>query len=92
MTMIPIENSLALPDCIDEDGLIVGWSLEREPRRRPIGFKFGAAADPASAVIDPTEVPSTPCWAITRRPASMSLRWVSARRSVGVWRVSWRTR
>ncbi|PZU76967.1 type IV secretory system conjugative DNA transfer family protein [Brevundimonas sp.] len=53
MTMIPIENSLALPDCIDEDGLIVGWSLEREPRRRPIGFKFGAAADPASAVIDP---------------------------------------
>lgn len=55
MSLVPIENSLTLPDDIDEAGLIVGWSLEREPRRQPIGFKFGKAAsgDPATAVVNP---------------------------------------
>ncbi|GAA0777982.1 type IV secretory system conjugative DNA transfer family protein [Brevundimonas olei] len=55
MSLIPIDSELALPDSIDEPGLIVGWSLERERRGRPIGFKFGAAAaaDPATAVVAP---------------------------------------
>ena len=55
MSLVPIENSLTLPDSIDEAGLIVGWSLEREHRRQPIGFKFGKAASggPATAVINP---------------------------------------
>lgn len=55
MILIPVENELALPDTVDESGLIVGWSLEREHRRGPIGFRFGtaAAADPATAVLAP---------------------------------------
>lgn len=56
MSLIPIEDGLALPESVDEDaGLIVGWSLEREHPRRPIGFKFGtaAAAETATAVVDP---------------------------------------
>lgn len=55
MTLIPINSTLVLPDNVDEPGLIVGWSLEREHRRRPIGFKFGtaAAADPATPAVAP---------------------------------------
>ena len=55
MPLKPLENSLALPDRIDESGLIVGWSLEQEPRRRPIGFSYGARAEqaPASVAIAP---------------------------------------
>jgi type IV secretion system protein VirD4 len=55
MSMIPVDSELDLPQQIDEEGLIVGWSLERQPRRRPIGFKFGAAATTGSAasLIDP---------------------------------------
>lgn len=53
MTLIPIDNALALPESIEEPGLIVGWSLERDHRRSPVGFKFGGAADRTTAVIDP---------------------------------------
>ena len=31
MPLKPLENSLALPDRIDESGLIVGWSLSVMP-------------------------------------------------------------
>ncbi|HEY0927951.1 MULTISPECIES: type IV secretory system conjugative DNA transfer family protein [unclassified Brevundimonas] len=44
MPLIPVENELRLPDQVEDEGLIVGWSLEREHRRRPIGFTFGQAA------------------------------------------------
>lgn len=44
MPLIPVENELTLPSHVEEEGLIVGWSLERQHRRRPIGFTFGQAA------------------------------------------------
>ncbi|MGX5712571.1 type IV secretory system conjugative DNA transfer family protein [Sphingopyxis terrae subsp. ummariensis] len=37
-------STLKLPETIEGDGLLVGWSLETRPRQRPIGFSFGADA------------------------------------------------
>ena len=37
-------STLKLPEAIEGDGLLVGWSLETRPRQRPIGFSFGADA------------------------------------------------
>ncbi len=37
-------STLKLPETIESDGLLVGWSLETRPRQRPIGFSFGADA------------------------------------------------
>ncbi len=41
--------SLKMPDRLDGDGILVGWSMETEHLRRPIGFGFG----------DPTKTPRT---------------------------------
>lgn len=54
MTLIPVDNSLTLPERVDDPGLLVGWSLERRHRRRPVGFTFGPAADAdPKTVVDP---------------------------------------
>lgn len=34
-------TTFRLPTRIDGEGLLVGWSLERRPGRKPIGFSFG---------------------------------------------------
>lgn len=36
-------TTLRLPDTVDGEGLLVGWSLETRHVARPIGFSFGAA-------------------------------------------------
>lgn len=41
MPLVTAQNTLELPQTVEESGLIVGWSLEQEPRRRPVGFTFG---------------------------------------------------
>lgn len=43
-----------LPPTIGQPGLLVGWSLEREHAREPVGFSFGnPLRSPASGYIDP---------------------------------------
>lgn len=41
MAMVPLETEATLPDQITDEGLLVAWSLEQDPRRQPIGFKLG---------------------------------------------------
>lgn len=45
MSLTPTTDALELPDEIAHDGLLVGWSLEQEHRRNPIGFTFGPTAN-----------------------------------------------
>jgi type IV secretion system protein VirD4 len=43
-----------LPESLEDPGLLVGWSLEHEHRRRPMGFNFGdPAVSPAQGYLDP---------------------------------------
>lgn len=45
---------LATPPVIEEDGLLVGWSLEHEHARIPPGFSFGGPTHtPAGGFLDP---------------------------------------
>jgi type IV secretion system protein VirD4 len=45
---------LRIPEQLPGTGILVGWSLEEEHRRRPIGFSFGdAAKSPRTGYIDP---------------------------------------
>lgn len=53
MTLTPVTDALDLPEDIAGEGLLVGWSLEQEHRRNPIGFSFGGEVQVASAFIDP---------------------------------------
>lgn len=39
--------TLRLPETIEDEGLLVGWSLETRRAQRPIGFNFGGTADAA---------------------------------------------
>lgn len=49
-----IPDSLSLPDALEGSGLLVGWSLEIEHKRNPIGFSFGdPQCTPATGYIDP---------------------------------------
>jgi type IV secretion system protein VirD4 len=43
-----------LPDKLDRDGLLVGWSMEGEHQRQPMGFSFGDPdRTPQTGYIDP---------------------------------------
>ena len=55
MQLTPVASALHLPQRVDHPGLIVGWSLELDRHRRPIGFSYGgsAPAGNASAVVNP---------------------------------------
>lgn len=45
---------LKLPDSLPGEGVLVGWSLERNHRRQPIGFSFGVQQPRAAGnVVDP---------------------------------------
>jgi type IV secretion system protein VirD4 len=45
---------LALPEKLDAEGILVGWSMEQEHSRTPIGFNFGDAdRSPATGFVDP---------------------------------------
>ena len=47
-------TNLRQPDTLPEPGLLVGWSLERRPPRRPIGFGYGNPLKvPATGYLDP---------------------------------------
>src|SRR6059058_3203032 len=47
-------TSLRQPDKLPEPGLLVGWSLENRPSRRPIGFSYGNPLKvPATGYLDP---------------------------------------
>lgn len=46
--------SLRQPDKLPEPGLLVGWSLENRPSRRPIGFSHGNPLKrPSTGYLDP---------------------------------------
>ncbi len=48
------QPGLKLPESVPGHGILVGWSLERRHRKRPMGFSFGTPATPeASDVVDP---------------------------------------
>lgn len=55
--MSPMRNlraGLNLPPRLDHPGLLVGWSLETEHRRQPIGFGFGdPKLSPQTGYVDP---------------------------------------
>jgi type IV secretion system protein VirD4 len=47
-------TSLRQPDKLPEPGLLVGWSLENRPSRRPIGFTYGnPLKGPSTGYLDP---------------------------------------
>jgi type IV secretion system protein VirD4 len=47
-------SAMRLPHTLAEPGLLVGWSLEREHRRQPVGFGFGdPELTPAKGWLDP---------------------------------------
>lgn len=51
---LAIEAKLQLPERLDERGLLVGWSMEYEHVKYPMGFNFGDPRQtPASGYIDP---------------------------------------
>ncbi|WP_298845293.1 type IV secretory system conjugative DNA transfer family protein [uncultured Roseobacter sp.] len=50
----PDTAALKYPPNLPDDGLIVGWSMETEHARSPVGFSFGdPAVTPADGFIDP---------------------------------------
>lgn len=54
MTLTPSTSERHLPATLEKPGLIIGWSLELEHRRNPIGFSFGDEATiEASTLVDP---------------------------------------
>lgn len=51
---VPPMAGLKMPDDLAEPGLLVGWSMEQEHARRPIGFNFGdPVRTPANGYADP---------------------------------------
>lgn len=49
-----IASGLRLPERIESEGLLVGWSLEQFHKKRPIGFNFGDLPGKASeGFVDP---------------------------------------
>jgi type IV secretion system protein VirD4 len=54
MTRFMSSASLRQPDKLPEPGLLVGWSLESRPSRRPIGFTYGNPLKvPATGYLEP---------------------------------------
>lgn len=54
LDIIPAQSKLELPSDLGGDGLLVGWSMELEHKRTPIGFSFGSpVCTPATGYIDP---------------------------------------
>ena len=50
----PTASAVRLPETLDGGGLLVGWSLEEDRFRRPIGFTFGdPKKTPKTGWIDP---------------------------------------
>ena len=53
-TYLSVSRSPELPDRIEGDGLLVGWSMEQDHMKRPIGFSFGDSLSRKSPhLIDP---------------------------------------
>lgn len=49
-----VSAAMRLPDALPDPGLLVGWSLEREHRKQPLGFGFGdPGLTPATGWLDP---------------------------------------
>lgn len=49
-----VSAAMRLPDALPDLGLLVGWSLEREHRKQPLGFGFGdPGLTPATGWLDP---------------------------------------
>lgn len=54
MPASPDNKPLRFPDGLVDTGLLVGWSMERQAPKRPIGFSYGdPAKSPATGYIDP---------------------------------------
>ncbi|MFN3609976.1 MAG: type IV secretory system conjugative DNA transfer family protein, partial [Hyphomonas sp.] len=54
LDLVPIQSKLELPTDVGGTGLLVGWSMELEHKRTPIGFSFGDPdCTPATGYIDP---------------------------------------
>lgn len=54
LDLIPAQAKLELPSEVGGNGLLVGWSMELEHKRTPIGFSFGHTdVRPAAGFIDP---------------------------------------
>ena len=54
LDLIPAQSKLELPTDLGGTGLLVGWSMELEHKRTPIGFSFGnPECSPATGFIDP---------------------------------------
>lgn len=54
LDLIPAQSKLELPVDLGGTGLLVGWSMELEHKRTPIGFSFGDPdCSPATGYIDP---------------------------------------
>lgn len=54
LDLITLQSKLELPSDLGGDGLLVGWSMELEHTRTPIGFSFGdPKRTPATGYIDP---------------------------------------
>ncbi|PKP83324.1 MAG: hypothetical protein CVT79_00495 [Alphaproteobacteria bacterium HGW-Alphaproteobacteria-18] len=54
LDLVPIQSKLELPSDVGGTGLLVGWSMELEHKRTPIGFSFGdPECTPATGYIDP---------------------------------------
>lgn len=50
----PSRTPLQIPDKLDEDGILVGWSLEHDYRFPPIGFHYGSDQfAPANGFLNP---------------------------------------
>lgn len=51
---VPPASAARLPESLEGEGLLVGWSLEEDRFRRPIGFTFGdPKKNPKTGWIDP---------------------------------------
>ena len=54
LDLVPVQSKLELPSDVGGNGLLVGWSMELEHKRTPIGFSFGDPdCTPATGYIDP---------------------------------------
>lgn len=54
LDLVPIQSKLELPSELGGNRLLVGWSMELEHKKTPIGFSFGdPECTPATGFIDP---------------------------------------
>lgn len=54
LDLVPIQSKLELPSEVGGNRLLVGWSMELEHKKTPIGFSFGdPECTPATGFIDP---------------------------------------